>query len=124
MISTNVSIGNQTVGGIAPIYIIAEIGITIPDVVFVVDTCRVKQTGFDEGKQMKVLEETFVSQASGRKRPGRAGRVRLGAGVAGRVPGARARHAAVRRAGDPPRRARARGPRRRAAPRRPAARSD
>ncbi len=27
MISTNVSIGNQAVGGIAPIYIIAEIGI-------------------------------------------------------------------------------------------------
>ncbi|CAK9007538.1 ATP-dependent RNA helicase DHX29 (DEAH box protein 29) (Nucleic acid helicase DDXx) [Durusdinium trenchii] len=57
---------------------IAETGVTIPDVVFVIDTCRVKQTGYQPGRQMQSLEETFVSQASVTQRAGRAGRVRPG----------------------------------------------
>ena len=57
---------------------IAETGVTIPDIVFVIDSCRVKQQGFDERRQMKRLEECFVSQASAMQRQGRAGRVREG----------------------------------------------
>ena len=39
---------------------IAETGITIPDAVFVVDTCRVKETGYDERKGMQVNREACV----------------------------------------------------------------
>ena len=57
---------------------IAETGITIPDVAFVIDTGRVKQTGFDERANMRRLEECWVSRASAMQRQGRAGRVRPG----------------------------------------------
>ncbi|XP_033098056.1 ATP-dependent RNA helicase dhx29-like [Anneissia japonica] len=57
---------------------IAETGITIPDVVFVVDAGKVKETRYLEGSQMSVLEETFISKASAKQRQGRAGRVRNG----------------------------------------------
>uniref|UniRef100_UPI00358ED397 ATP-dependent RNA helicase DHX29-like isoform X3 n=1 Tax=Myxine glutinosa TaxID=7769 RepID=UPI00358ED397 len=57
---------------------IAETGVTIPDVVFVVDSGRVKQNCYNEGRQLSVLAETFVSKASAAQRQGRAGRVRPG----------------------------------------------
>ena len=57
---------------------IAETSVTIPDVVFVVDTARVKENRYDETSQLSVLEEAWVSQANGRQRRGRAGRVRSG----------------------------------------------
>ncbi|XP_072174284.1 ATP-dependent RNA helicase dhx29-like [Diadema setosum] len=57
---------------------IAETGITIPDVVFVIDTGRVKENRYNERSQMSSLEETFVSKASAKQRQGRAGRVRAG----------------------------------------------
>ena len=57
---------------------IAETGITIPDVAYVIDTGRVKQTGFDERTNMRRLEECWVSRASAQQRSGRAGRVRPG----------------------------------------------
>ncbi|XP_071942254.1 ATP-dependent RNA helicase dhx29-like [Antedon mediterranea] len=57
---------------------IAETGITIPDVVFVIDAGKVKETRYLEGSQMSVLEETFISKASAKQRQGRAGRVRSG----------------------------------------------
>uniref|UniRef100_A0A8D0KJS2 ATP-dependent RNA helicase DHX29 n=1 Tax=Salvator merianae TaxID=96440 RepID=A0A8D0KJS2_SALMN len=57
---------------------IAETGITIPDVVFVIDTGRTKENRYHESSQMSSLEETFVSKASALQRQGRAGRVRNG----------------------------------------------
>ncbi|XP_015704196.1 ATP-dependent RNA helicase DHX29 isoform X2 [Coturnix japonica] len=57
---------------------IAETGITIPDVVFVIDSGRTKENRYHESSQMSSLEETFVSKASALQRQGRAGRVRDG----------------------------------------------
>lgn len=57
---------------------IAETGITIPDVVFVIDTGKTKENRYHESSQMSSLVETFVSKASALQRQGRAGRVREG----------------------------------------------
>lgn len=57
---------------------IAETGVTIPDVVYTIDTARVKQVGFNPARQMQSLEDTFVSRASLTQRAGRAGRVKPG----------------------------------------------
>lgn len=56
---------------------IAETGITIPDVVFVIDSGKVKENRYDNQKRMSVLEERFVPKASAKQRQGRAGRVRV-----------------------------------------------
>ncbi|XP_050977642.1 ATP-dependent RNA helicase DHX29 [Labeo rohita] len=57
---------------------IAETGVTIPDVVFVIDAGRTKENRYHESSQMSSLVETFVSKASALQRQGRAGRVREG----------------------------------------------
>lgn len=57
---------------------IAETSITIPDVTVVVDSCRVKEMGYDVARQMPRLQESFASQDSLTQRKGRAGRVREG----------------------------------------------
>lgn len=57
---------------------IAETSITIEDVVFVVDSGRVKENQRDESNEMPTLVETWVSRASAKQRRGRAGRVRPG----------------------------------------------
>ena len=57
---------------------IAETSVTIEDVVYVIDTCKVKENSFDEEAQMNVLQEQWHSQANARQRRGRAGRVRAG----------------------------------------------
>ncbi|XP_030623769.1 ATP-dependent RNA helicase DHX29 [Chanos chanos] len=57
---------------------IAETGVTIPDVVFVIDTGKTKENRYHESSQMSSLVETFVSKASALQRQGRAGRVRQG----------------------------------------------
>lgn len=57
---------------------IAETGITIPDVVYVIDTCRAKEICFDDRRHVKRLREVFVSSASCLQRRGRAGRVQSG----------------------------------------------
>uniref|UniRef100_A0AAR2JPS1 RNA helicase n=1 Tax=Pygocentrus nattereri TaxID=42514 RepID=A0AAR2JPS1_PYGNA len=57
---------------------IAETGVTIPDVVFVIDTGKTKENRYHESSQMSSLVETFVSKASALQRQGRAGRVRSG----------------------------------------------
>ncbi|XP_023679147.2 ATP-dependent RNA helicase dhx29 isoform X1 [Paramormyrops kingsleyae] len=57
---------------------IAETGVTIPDVVFVIDTGRTKENRYHESSQMSSLVEMFVSKASALQRQGRAGRVREG----------------------------------------------
>ncbi|KAK3103438.1 hypothetical protein FSP39_019253 [Pinctada imbricata] len=57
---------------------IAETGITIPDVVFVIDAGKVKENRYMESSQMSALREVFISKASAKQRQGRAGRVREG----------------------------------------------
>lgn len=57
---------------------IAETGVTIPDVVYVIDSGKVKENRYIESSRMNALEEVFVSKASAKQRSGRAGRVRNG----------------------------------------------
>lgn len=57
---------------------IAETSVTIEDVVFVIDTCRVKENRYDETSKCTILDEMWTSQANTRQRRGRAGRVRAG----------------------------------------------
>ena len=53
-------------------------GVTIPDVVFVIDAGKVKQQQFHEPSSTSSLKEVFVSRAESTQRRGRAGRVREG----------------------------------------------
>lgn len=57
---------------------IAETSITIDDVVYVIDSGRLKEMQFDATTNMPKLVETWVSRASADQRKGRAGRVRRG----------------------------------------------
>lgn len=57
---------------------VAETSITIPDIVAVIDSGRVKETRFDPLSKMVKLEEVWVSRAAAKQRRGRAGRVRPG----------------------------------------------
>ena len=57
---------------------IAETSITIEDVVYVVDSGRVKENRRDEINETPVLLECWVSRASAKQRRGRAGRVKPG----------------------------------------------
>ena len=51
---------------------------TLKDIVYVVDSGRVKENRFDEVKQMPALVECWASHAASKQRRGRAGRVRPG----------------------------------------------
>ena len=57
---------------------VAETSVTIPDVVYVVDGGRVKETQYDADSGMQRLVEAWTSRASGRQRRGRAGRTKPG----------------------------------------------
>ena len=57
---------------------IAETSITIDDVVYVVDTGKCKENGYDPNTRMQMLLERWVSRASAKQRRGRAGRVAAG----------------------------------------------
>ncbi|KAK9832693.1 hypothetical protein WJX81_000845 [Elliptochloris bilobata] len=57
---------------------IAETSLTIEDVVYVIDTGKLKERRYDAGRGMSLLVEDFVSRASALQRRGRAGRVRPG----------------------------------------------
>ncbi|KAJ3373265.1 ATP-dependent RNA helicase dhx29 [Kappamyces sp. JEL0680] len=57
---------------------VAETGITIPDVVYVVDTVRAREVHFSEKSGLTRLMDTLVSKANVLQRRGRAGRVRPG----------------------------------------------
>ena len=57
---------------------IAETSITIDDVVFVIDSGRVRETQYDPVSRMSSLVTAWCSRASSRQRRGRAGRVREG----------------------------------------------
>ena len=57
---------------------IAETSITIDDVVYVVDSGKCKENGYDPNTRMQLLLERWVSRASAKQRRGRAGRVAAG----------------------------------------------
>ena len=51
---------------------IAETSITVEDVVYVVDSGKVKENRYEPNTRMAMLLETWVSQASAKQRRGRA----------------------------------------------------
>ncbi|KAI8920276.1 P-loop containing nucleoside triphosphate hydrolase protein [Powellomyces hirtus] len=57
---------------------VAETSITVDDVVFVIDSGKMKETRYDPQKGMASLEECWVSRANAMQRRGRAGRVTKG----------------------------------------------
>ncbi len=57
---------------------IAESSITIDDVVYVIDSCRHKETSYDKEYNVHCLMTAFISRSSADQRRGRAGRVRPG----------------------------------------------
>lgn len=57
---------------------IAETSLTIEDVVYVVDTGRLKERRYDPARSMSLLVEDWVSKANAKQRRGRAGRVKEG----------------------------------------------
>lgn len=57
---------------------VAETAITINDIGYVVDTCRMKEMRYDPIRCMSSLEDTVVSRTNARQRRGRAGRVAPG----------------------------------------------
>eukprot|EP00249_Psilotum_nudum_P014976 c25101_g1_i1 orf=2-2593(+) len=57
---------------------IAETSVTIDDVVYVVDTGKIKEKQFDPSRNMTTMRVQWTSKASLRQRQGRAGRVRAG----------------------------------------------
>ncbi|XP_058480451.1 putative ATP-dependent RNA helicase DHX57 [Solea solea] len=57
---------------------IAETSVTIDDVVYVIDSGKMKEKGYDASKSMESLEESWVSRANAVQRKGRAGRVASG----------------------------------------------
>ncbi|KAI8843014.1 hypothetical protein BC829DRAFT_446354 [Chytridium lagenaria] len=54
---------------------IAETGITLPDVVYVVDTCRAREVSYDDRRHVTRLGDVLIARANGEQRRGRAGRV-------------------------------------------------
>ena len=57
---------------------IAETAVTIDDVVFVIDSGRLKEKSYDAHTGVSTLQATWISRASAQQRRGRAGRVRPG----------------------------------------------
>ncbi|KOO34305.1 deah (asp-glu-ala-his) box polypeptide isoform cra_a [Chrysochromulina tobinii] len=57
---------------------IAETAITIDDVSFVIDCCRMKENRYDPATRMESLDDVPISQANAKQRRGRAGRCRPG----------------------------------------------
>lgn len=57
---------------------IAETSITIPDVVYVVDSSKHRESQYDQAKRMSSLVSTWTSKSNAKQRAGRAGRVQHG----------------------------------------------
>ena len=57
---------------------IAETAVTIDDVVFVIDSGRLKEKSYDAHTGVSTLQSAWISRASAQQRRGRAGRVRPG----------------------------------------------
>ncbi|KAI1894656.1 hypothetical protein AGOR_G00118010, partial [Albula goreensis] len=72
---------NRPPEGITKIIIstnIAETSVTIDDIVYVVDSGKMKEKRYDATKSMESLEDSWVSRANALQRKGRAGRVASG----------------------------------------------
>ncbi|XP_028781343.1 DExH-box ATP-dependent RNA helicase DExH6-like isoform X2 [Neltuma alba] len=57
---------------------IAETAITIDDIVYVIDTGRMKEKSYDPYSNVQTLQSSWVSKASAKQREGRAGRCQPG----------------------------------------------
>jgi ATP-dependent RNA helicase DHX36 len=57
---------------------IAETSVTIDDVVFVIDSGRMKEKSYDPYNNVSTLQTSWISKASARQREGRAGRCQPG----------------------------------------------
>lgn len=57
---------------------IAETSVTIPEVAFVVDTCKHREKRYSQLRRSTALTCTWISQSSAKQRMGRAGRVKEG----------------------------------------------
>ncbi|ESK92682.1 dead deah box [Moniliophthora roreri MCA 2997] len=57
---------------------VAETSITIDDVIYVIDTGKVKETQYDHEANLSRLMETWITRAAARQRRGRAGRTQPG----------------------------------------------
>ncbi|KAG8901551.1 hypothetical protein FRB99_005214 [Tulasnella sp. 403] len=57
---------------------VAETSITIPDIVYVIDSGKVKQTSYDTAMGSSTLTEVWTTKAGARQRRGRAGRTQAG----------------------------------------------
>ncbi|XP_076906180.1 DExH-box ATP-dependent RNA helicase DExH6-like [Bidens hawaiensis] len=57
---------------------IAETAVTIDDVVFVIDTGRMKEKSYDPYNKVSTLRSSWISKASAKQREGRAGRCQAG----------------------------------------------
>ncbi|KAF4611691.1 hypothetical protein D9613_004209 [Agrocybe pediades] len=57
---------------------VAETSITIDDIVYVIDSGKVKETQYDPDTNLSRLVEAWVNRAAARQRRGRAGRTRAG----------------------------------------------
>lgn len=57
---------------------IAETSVTIDDIVYVIDSGKMKEKRYDATKSMESLEDSWVSRANALQRKGRAGRVASG----------------------------------------------
>ena len=57
---------------------IAETSITIPDVQYVVDTGKLRETQYDQSRRISQLLCTWISKSNSKQRAGRAGRVQNG----------------------------------------------
>nr|GMC48493.1 DExH-box ATP-dependent RNA helicase DExH6-like [Ipomoea batatas] len=57
---------------------IAETAVTIDDVVFVIDSGRVKEKSYDPYNNVSTLQSSWISKASAKQREGRAGRCQPG----------------------------------------------
>jgi len=57
---------------------IAETSVTIDDIVYVIDTGKMKEMQYDSERGMSCLVECMVSKANSKQRSGRAGRVKKG----------------------------------------------
>lgn len=72
---------NPLPGGIRKIILstnIAETSVTIPEVAFVVDSCRHREKRYSQTRRSTALVNTWISSSSARQRAGRAGRVKSG----------------------------------------------
>lgn len=60
---------------------IAETSITIDDCVFVIDSGKMKEKGYDSNRNMESLDTVWVTKANALQRKGRAGRVMSGVSI-------------------------------------------